>query len=295
VVDFSKFTKQLKKEKEMASKKPDKKQTKALQKPTDFDEELARLVKEGAESEPLPAGNFASLKTGLTIGGQKMKDDQADVVIVGYTCENTYYPLKYDSDENNPPSCYSFGAKEDEMRPAENALGYWDPETKAWVKPDSCQECPKNEWGSADQGKGKACQNRRRLGFISANGIDEGGDYVLAAELVQLKLPVTSGKPWKQYVHQLASEGTHSSLVVTRVKRLSDDDNLILVNFEKVSDLSREDKELMSAVLKRREETKEVLPAPYPTPDQEVLEAQLNSGGKKAGKAGKKPAGKGRF
>jgi hypothetical protein len=33
---------------------------------------------------------------------------------------------------------------------------------------DLCKTCEHNQWGSADKGRGKACQNRRRLTMIPA-------------------------------------------------------------------------------------------------------------------------------
>lgn len=246
----------------------------------DYEAELAAMSKEAAESEPLPAGSFASLKGGLYIGGNRMKDDKADVVVLDHILENTLYVGAYDSEDKNPPTCYAYGRKEEEMRPAENAIGYWDADEKKFIKPDSCVGCPQNEWGSAKTGTGKACQNRRRLAFISANGIEEE-DYIEAAEIVQLKLPVTSVKPWKGYVHSVAQSGSAPAMVVTTIERVEDDESMFKVNFQQGASL---EPMLITGIKVRRAEAAKLLTAPYPDANEEEATERASGPKKKAGK-----------
>ena len=90
----------------------------------------------------------------------------------------------------------------------------------SYFKPqhDSCKGCPKNEWGSADQGRGKACQNRRRLALIPAGyyqakrgsrdfdlQIFDDPKHFQSADVAYIKLPVLSVKEWSKYVVQVST------------------------------------------------------------------------------------------
>jgi len=70
---------------------------------------------------------------------------------------NQYYDSEFGEGEQGPPKCASpDGIKPmctDEMEP----------------QADVCRTCPKNQYGSADEGKGKACQNTIRL-YVLAEG-----------------------------------------------------------------------------------------------------------------------------
>jgi len=99
-----------------------------------------------------------------------------------------YYKSKY-TGGNNPPDCGSF----------DGITGEGDPGGK-------CKTCPLNQFGSADEGNGKACKNRRRIYVLK-----EGEIFPLL-----LSLPTGSLKEFTRYIKKLLSKGRKSNAVVTR-------------------------------------------------------------------------------
>lgn len=99
-----------------------------------------------------------------------------------------YYKTKY-TGGNNPPDCSSIDGK----------VGNGDPG-------GNCAECPLNQYETADEGKGKACKNRRLLYVLR-----EGEVFPM-----MLSLPVGSIKEFTNYLKRNLSKGYKSNAVVTR-------------------------------------------------------------------------------
>jgi len=99
-----------------------------------------------------------------------------------------YYKSKY-SGANNPPDCGSF----------DGIIGEGDPG-------GYCKSCPLNQFGSAEEGVGKACKNRRRIYVLR-----EGEVFPLL-----LSLPTGSLKEFTKYIKKLLGKGKKSNMVVTR-------------------------------------------------------------------------------
>lgn len=167
--------------------------------------------------EQLTGGTFLSTRGGtLSFGDEVMPGNQACVIILDAVKENTFYGAKFDPDNRQPPVCYAFGrGGEDDMAPHETMQtdpSYFTPQS------DACATCKWNEWGSADKGKGKACQNRRRLALIPAGFyapkrgsrdfdleiIDDPKHYQ-TADIAFIKLPVLSVKEWAKFVNDVAA------------------------------------------------------------------------------------------
>lgn len=218
-----------------------------------WDDELAKFAVDAAKGESLVgSGTFVSFKGGrLSIGGQPIKDNKMDVVVVDYIHENLYFDSKFDPDTPTPPACYAFGRDDKSLTPHEQARER---------QSDSCAGCPQNEWGSADTGKGKACRNVRRLALISANGLTE--DSVLTGELVYAKLPVTSVKGWSQYVNEVAAAYRRPPFgVVTEIAVIPDEKTQFKVKFTSKGTVPNE---LVGAMMKRRETVMAGIEFPYP-------------------------------
>lgn len=117
-------------------------------------------------------------------------------VIVGHSPENVYYAAQYEGG-NEPPDCVATDGK----------LGVGNPG-------GDCLSCPYNEWGSGEDGIGKACQNRHKV-FILRNG-----------ELfpLMLALPVTSVKNFSDFIKRNVMKGRRSYEFITKVG-LSKDKN----------------------------------------------------------------------
>lgn len=187
-----------------------------------YEEKWAQEAKAAAVAEPLQAGTWLSARGGqLAIGETVLPGAQAAVIVLDMVRENTYYEGKFDPDNPMPPVCYALGRESDEMFPhldMQKDLSYFKPQHVENGQVLGCDGCPLNQWGSADQGRGKACQNRRRLTLIPAGyytprkgsrdfdlQLFDDPEHFAKTEQVFFKLPVTSVNNWSKYVNQVAT------------------------------------------------------------------------------------------
>lgn len=113
-------------------------------------------------------------------------------VIVDHHPVNAYWQDKY-SGANNPPDCASMDGK----------IGVDQDGNR---KP--CNSCPMNEWGTAEDGRGKACKNMHRVYILR-----EGEMLPLL-----LTLPPTSLKNLSDYLGlRVITKGLRSYGVITKV------------------------------------------------------------------------------
>lgn len=237
-----------------------------------YEEEMAAYAAEVADQVKPPSGGSISFKGGLHIDGQRMEDDKAPIIVLDFGYENNFYIGDYNADDVQSPVCFAFGKKEDELKPHPES---GDPQA------ESCSGCPHNEWGSAEKGKGKACQNRRRLIAMSANYDD--ADQVKEAPLKRAKLPVTSGKNWDGYATGLAREMTGPRYVITEIQAKTGGKNMVDVFFKRSGFV---DPEMIGAVKERLGEARDLLNAPYPKNEEKPADAKPAKGAAKY--AGKK-------
>ncbi|MCL2509217.1 MAG: hypothetical protein FWF05_08585 [Oscillospiraceae bacterium] len=106
-----------------------------------------------------------------------------------------FYKTKY-TGGNQPPDCGSF----------DGVTGVGDPDAAGVKQVRACKKCPLNQYESAEEGKGKACKNRRRIYVLR-----EGEVFPLL-----LSLPTGSLKEFTNYLKRLLSKGKKSNSVVTR-------------------------------------------------------------------------------
>ena len=158
---------------------------------------------------------------------------------------------------------------------------------------DNCGGCPHAEFGSANQGKGKACTNRRRIAMIPAGTFDKDGDFEAVedlshfenAEAAYLSLPPTSLKNFGKFVKQMASTLKRPPFAVfTKVKIVPDPKSQFKIVFELIQAAPTE---LIPTLIKRHEAEKEIIDFPYISNDTEPKKGKDKSKGK--GKSKGKP------
>lgn len=120
-----------------------------------IDDELKQQALALQSAISAPGGNKISIKaTGDFVlpDGTNMGPD-VDLVVVDFMARNVYYNTKYDPNDITPPACYAIDTKRNKaaMAPEDDS-----PEKQN----DICATCPQNQFGSADNGRAKACQNR---------------------------------------------------------------------------------------------------------------------------------------
>lgn len=235
----------------MAIKKeaPKKKSTSIVK----WSEKLAALAKETVQTEVGTGGesNFIKTKSGvMSYQGATVQGNKMAVIVLDHVLENAYRPGKYEPDNPKSPVCYAFGRDAESMAPKDDV-----PNKQA----ERCDGCPKNEFGSAETGKGMACgSNRRRLALIPATALAEG---IAAAEVAYLSLPYFSGKEWKGYVRDLEESMHLPPLgVVTEIAIVPDAKSQFRIKFTLVEEVAEKHFELLWA---KHETAKKHIDFPY--------------------------------
>ena len=173
-----------------------------------WEEEFERDAKAAAAQEAnTGGGSFFSTRAGvLAVDGQSIPNNEMAVLIIDGILENVYYGEKFDPDDITPPLCFAFGRDEADLTPHAAVV------TNGTAQHAMCKGCEKNEFGSSDTGKGKACSNRRRLAVLPAGNFDKktgeftpilDADHYTKTEVRYLKVPPTSIGAYAAYVKQL--------------------------------------------------------------------------------------------
>lgn len=120
-------------------------------------------------------------------------------VILDHYPVRAYWKNNY-TGENNPPDCSSMDGRVGQA--LEDAPVKWA------GKMQDCSTCPFNQWGSADEGNGKACKGMHRVYILR-----EGEIFP-----VLLTLPPTSVKHLTSYMARLSGKMKRYYGVLTKVK-----------------------------------------------------------------------------
>jgi hypothetical protein len=106
-----------------------------------------------------------------------------ELVVVDFAAQNMFYRDPFDPNNIVPPDCFAIGPNPLTLVPSPNSP---DPQAK------TCAECPNNAWGS--KGKGKACNNERRLAVLPPSGDAE-------TPLWTMKVATMGVKSWDSHVN----------------------------------------------------------------------------------------------
>lgn len=157
-----------------------------------------------------------SAKSGmLSVNDTPFAENSIICVILNTAFVNAWYEEAYDSDVRSAPTCYAIDEFEGGLAPHPDVVN---------PQHDNCESCPKNQWGSADKGNGKACSNRRRLAIMEVGRVERDRSITTVADaelkngsLMSLSLPATSIKPFAAYVKALAAQKLPPCAVVTKI------------------------------------------------------------------------------
>lgn len=246
-----------------------------------YEQKWAEQAEEITQHErPTGALSFSTRAGALMLGEERMPGDQVCVIILDFVRMNTFYPAKFDQDSPMPPTCFAIGRTEEEMGPhhsMQQDLSYFKPENDPTLY-GACASCHNNQWGSADQGRGKACQNKRELTLLPAGFyvprprsrdldlrlIDEPGHY-LTADVARLRIPVTSVNNWARYVQLISAQYRRPPAgVLTRVYLEPDQKTQYKVNFEVVEAVPDH---IAAQVIQRQQEVMRQPHTGFPPPD----------------------------
>jgi hypothetical protein len=222
---------------------------------------------------------------GIEVGGLPVKDGKLACVIMGACAFNAWNRNKYDPDNTQPPDCYAFADAfgDPDMVPHEEASD---------KQCATCAECPHNEWGTAEVGRGKACGNNMRIALLTAADLEDAKS-VASAEMATAKVSVTNVKHYAAYAKMLNDEyGRPPWAVVTEVQSHADPKTQIRLEFRFVELI--DDPAILAALEARigedDEKVKAVLMKPFPPPTEKPAARPRAGASKKfaAAKAGRR-------
>lgn len=215
--------------------------------PVNYDEQLAREASDISKRISAPTGDrirFNANRAFITPDG--MEGETLEVVIVDFMSSNLFYDGVFDRDNPQPPGCFAIGAEPSLLVPSPNS-----PNKQA----ETCSSCPNNQFGSAANGKGKACKNTRLLALMPVSAIDsEDGD----APIWIMSVPPTSLKAFDSFVHTLAAKHKTVPIGVVTEITLDPANTFASPRFRVVRPLQAKE---LGAFMSRREEASQRLSA----------------------------------
>jgi hypothetical protein len=254
----------------------------------DISKKWQAQAEQAAAETPQTVSTYLSTRGGkLAFGEEEMPGNQACVIILDDIQENTFYEGKFDPNDLQPPICYAFhrpGDVDTAMAPHESMqvdLTYFEPQN------DVCKGCRWNEYGSADTGRGKACQNRARLTLIHAGyytskrgsrdfdlEIFDDPKHYQTAEMAFIKLPVLSVKEYYKFKAQTAAAlGRPPHGVLCRLYLEPDAKAQYKVCFEVIEEVPDN---LAEIIMARHDEAVAMLPKGYQPPEDKPPAHQNN-------------------
>lgn len=212
--------------------------------PINHEEQLAKEAAEIAKRIAAPSGDrirFNANRAFITPDG--LEGDTLEVVVVDFISTNLFFDGPYDRDNPSPPGCFALGPEPAMLIPSDNSPN---------KQSETCSTCPNNQFGSAPNGKGKACKNTRLLALMPASAI--AGDE--AAPIWIMSVPPTSIKAFDSYVHGLAIKNKTIPIGVITQLTLDPNNTFASPRFDVVRPLQGNELEVF---MTRREEANQRL------------------------------------
>lgn len=180
----------------------------------DLKAQLAKELETLSSRVAPPSGVSISTKGKLfsTPDGQSSAGP-LNVIILDWRSTNSLYVGAFNPKQIAPPVCFAKGENPAELVP--------NPKGKN-VQHTDCATCPKNQWGSAPTGKGKACKNERLLAVVPPNATADTRPWLL-------RVSPTGVRMFDNFVNTLRSHGMHPLQVSTVVSFNPDVDYPTLV------------------------------------------------------------------
>lgn len=120
---------------------------------------------------------------------------EIQVVVLDYMSVNKFYTVAFDSNNPAPPECYAMGRIINDMAPENDS---------PHAQNADCRTCPLNQFGSASNGKGKACQNRRLVAVLVVDPENPEAHNEPDAPIYTLDLSPSNNKSFDGAVNAVA-------------------------------------------------------------------------------------------
>jgi hypothetical protein len=265
----------------------------------DWEKEMEAQAKIAAGVVANIGGNMPrfSVKGGvLSIDDQAIPGNHMAVVILDGILQNTFYEGRYDADNMTPPTCFALGRDDKTLAPHPTVV------ERGQAQHATCRGCPMNEFGTAENGKGKACGNRVRLMVVKAGDLTAEGrftydpkdydeEHFTSAVAPVLAVPPTSIGAYATYVKSVANTlkmPPHG--VFTKISVKPDPKVQVRVSFDPIM---KAPVNLMKVLMARHAEVKPAIEQPYNLDQPEEAPAQAARGKPKGGT--RPPVKKGKY
>jgi hypothetical protein len=235
------------------------------------DATIAAAVEQG-----VGVGNFISIRGGImSYAGAPMPNNEMNCIIVEHLMTKAYYEGKFDPDNRASPVCYAYGQPNpDGTMP--DMVPHADSEKK---QGDACDGCRWNAFKTADNGKGKACKDQRRIALVHADSLKNPAGLA-KAPIAFAMVPVTSVAGWAQYVRGLREVAKRPPYaVITRLKVVQDPKVQFRMTFDLVDKIT--DPKLLGPLRDLHLRMQKEITFPYPANEEKP------AGGKKKPAANK--------
>lgn len=170
--------------------------------PESHAEKFAKFMKRDKASAAEAGWPYVSTAGSLpvmTLGDRELGDGDGalTVIVLAARRVNSYFADPYEQGVMQVPSCGATAGVEWEGADVESQMA--PPADLKTKEADTCKDCEFNAFGSAIQGKGKACKNTVRLACLLPETATKK-DGLAKAEGVLISVPVASVKSWAKYV-----------------------------------------------------------------------------------------------
>ncbi len=177
--------------------------------PVNIEDQIKKQLQEQkGQLGALPSNKIQLKNKKFTLPDGQSSDGPLECIVLDFAWFMVHYPGVYNSANPQQPNCFAVGRE----NPDGGNLAPHDTVEKP--QHSDCKDCPKNEWGSAPTGKGKACKNQRRLIVVPP-------DFDEETEPMTVYVSPQGLKHWDKYVSRLNNE--HSLLPVQVVTAISFD------------------------------------------------------------------------
>lgn len=218
--------------------------------PVNYAELLSKESADIAKRIAAPSGDRIYIQNNSIFKTPDGQEGEAlQVVVVEFISSNMMYDRAYDKNNPSPPACFAIGPEPSTLVPSTNSPS---------VQAGTCSACPNNQFGSAANGKGKACKNTRLLAVMPLWELDDPNNE---APIWIMSVPPASIKAFDGYAHSLAAK--HKTVPIGVITEISLDTSSAFASprFDVVRPLTNDE---LGFFVTRREEASQRL---YVEPD----------------------------
>lgn len=225
--------------------------------PVDLEDQIKKeLENQKGQLGGLPSNKISTSGKNFTLPDGQSSPGPMEAVILDYTWFMVNYPGAYNANNPQQPNCFAIG------RESPDGGSLKPHESSAEPQHENCKECPKNEWGSAPTGKGKACKNQRRLVLLPYDADEDSEPMTLYVSPIALK-------NFDAYVSRLKTE--HGILPVQAITSISFDKNQTYPSLQFTFKAKHSNLNLFWA---KKEQAQDLLMRPLETEKQKRTEKQ---------------------